>query len=167
MKKCEDYGYLVNNIESEELKLRILESLQYHIKEANKYKVLSRLFSYISIILPAASTFVSYVIAKEQIENRMIYIIPVITAMITVFSGINAFGRYDEKKTCYREIAEKIKHVLVSFQVKYIQLELDKEGKYNKAEYNILISDMIDEIENIIMDGNIKLLKVDENSGKK
>lgn len=102
----------------------IYTSLRYYIVWANIYKFAGGFVAYLSVALPAVSTFVAFIYVKNIDVEALAYVTPVLTMVITIISGINAFGRFEDKKQSCREATEKLKSVLSTFQAERYGLEL-------------------------------------------
>lgn len=152
------YEFLLREIKDERQKQRIKLNLEYYIRNANKYKKCDSICSVILVILPALATLVSCAVMRFPDTNGVLDImVPVITACASVTAGVSGALKFKDRKIGYRDYAENIKNILISYACE-------------KGEFLGLDSVKRDELlfercEQIIMEGYKRLGNIEKNSG--
>ena len=142
-KEIQKYNYLSEGIQDENLKKRAKGSLEYFINKAVWYKRLWQLFSGLTILLPAAATFLAAFSEHTHIgffKDETI-ILAGITAVTTVVSSLLALSKCADKKSSYRHSAEALK--------REISLYLSSSGEYRKyqgEEKNLMLAERMEDL---------------------
>ena len=150
-KEYRDYKFLIDNIENEITKRRADESLKYYLSEAVKYKCRSIVFSFAAIILPIIATF-----ASSSAITVPDYLIPIITALTALFTGIQALFKYNDKKVTYRNYAEELKCELYCFH--------SKINAYNNLSNKEREKVLADRINRLIKESNAKISSLESDN---
>ena len=74
------------------------------------------MFTILLVILPALATFISCLAVKNDCFK---YVLPGITALITMLSGISSGRKFADKQNAYRNYAENIKSILTAYSTGY------------------------------------------------
>ena len=151
-----DCACMYNDLKNKQLKHRIKTSLDYYIWNATFYKKLYYFLSIIAIILPSAATLVSGL----KLGTDHDWLIPTITAVTAIVSGLLALLKCNDKKKSYRDSAENIKSELSSYH--------NKAGKYKNIVFNDANNEKIlaENIEKIISTGYSKISALEHTSGQ-
>lgn len=146
-----NYEYLYDGILDESIKRRAKVSLEYYIGEANKYKFWWRVLTVFSVILPAFATFFSVVAVQCA---KIGWIVALITSLTTITTGLlNAFKIVDKKST-YRDLAERLKSVLTTYQYDIKGLD---DNKRNELTNNLAM-----DIESVIAEEKVKICQIEK-----
>lgn len=147
MKKCNDelIIYLVENIESEILKHRVKNLLEWYEKKAKLNKIWYYILSIISFISPLFATFISCVpVGFEEWEN---FIIRLFTLSSSISVGLLSILRNHEGWIRYSDALENIK----TETVKYLhnrEISLPEELNDIDKEFLIIIENIAQEEKN-------------------
>lgn len=152
-KEKNNYSFLYCEISDDKLRQRVKLSMDFYIEKANEYRVLGMLFSILSICLPSLGTYASFVTNYTEEEKVVIAgIVPLITALTTIVTGIIALFKISEKKTSYRNSAETMKSELMNYYL--------GNGNYKDVKDKDFVLQV--NIEKIIQDGYSKIRSLEE-----
>lgn len=143
-KEYRDYKFLIENIENEITRRRADESLKYYLSEAAKFKCRSMVFSFAAIVLPILATF-----AYSSAITVPDFLMPIITALTALFTGMQALFKYNDKKVTYRNYAEELKCELYCFH--------SKINAYNNLSNKEREKVLADRINRLIKESNAKI----------
>lgn len=150
LKELENYMYLCEKIENEDMQKRVRYSFAYYIKNANLYKYLGMALSIMGIVLPALATVLTVCKAGSGF-------IAAVTAASTAASGVLAYLKCADKQETYRRAAENMKAELIAYAAGQGEYKAGKDTEEPVDKDGIFF----DRIEKIIQNGYKKIVELD------